>query len=274
MFLKKLKKRIRLELSPFGFFRNYILFPVAGFLRIIKFPLICSPFKKIEEVKKKHLNDRCFILATGPSLNKNDVELLKNEKTIAINTIFKMFNSMDWKPTYYVMTDPNLFAKIQKANNLNLDDLAVNNCFVNALNKKISNGNKTILINNCWLDHIYHYGKSKRFKYKDNLLFGVYDYYSVTQECIVYAMYMGFKEIYILGADNDYLGDKQHFDKVTGEVQLDYEQALIRQNVNDWGYEYLAKIAKKKNVKVINVTRGGKLEAFERKNLEDVLNMR
>lgn len=271
MKIKALLDRIRIEITPYGYIRNYIIFPIQGFFRSHKLFGMNKDSEKITALKNKHQGKRCFILATGPSLCIEDVKLLENEYTIGINTIFKMFQKLNWRPTYYVMTDPNLYKSLYDKNVIDLDNFAKEACIVNALNKKIIKSEKAIQVNCCWLDHVYHYGKSSRFKYNPDLSWGVYDYYSVTQECIIYAIYMGFKEIYLLGADNNYLGKNQHFEKVDGEFNIETEQAYKMQRANDMGYAYVSEIAKEQGVRVYNATRGGNVKVFDRVELEDVL---
>lgn len=266
-----LYNRVRTEFSSYGFVRNYIFFPVMGFLREKKIAGFHKPYDKIEDLKGVHQGERCFIIATGPSLKLEDVEKLKKEYTFGINTIFKLFSETDWRPTYYVMTDPSLHKSLYKNADLDVNSYSERRSILNAINKDIVNGDKTILVHCCWLDHVYHYGRSRKFKYHPNLLFGVYDYYSVTQECIVYAIYMGFKEIYLLGADNDYTGSKQHFKNTEGEFHIQYERALKVQEMNNAGYAYVKMIAEEQGVKIFNATRGGKLEMFPRVNLDCVL---
>ena len=83
---------------------------------------------------------------------------------------------------------------------------------------------------------------------------------------------MGFSDIYIIGADNSYLGDKQHFSSYSGESKADYDTAVLMQRANDLGYEFIKKIAEKENVNLFNATRGGNIKCLKRVNLEDVLN--
>lgn len=269
--IKKLYVRLRYEVTPFGFIRNFILFPIGGFMRVNSLFGANKPYDEIKKLNNRYQGKRCFIIATGPSLKISDVEMLKDEITIGVNTIFNIYDRIDWRPTYYVMTDPVLHKNLNMKNKLNFDDYAEINCILNALCRKYSVGDKVIYVNTCWLDHCYNFGKSRKFKYNSNLLFGVYDYYSVTQEAIVYAIYMGFSEIYLLGVDNDYLGKKQHFTETVGENTMSIEQAIKNQRSNNWGYEFIKKIADNHKIKIFNATRGGALEIFPRVNLEDVL---
>lgn len=267
--IRKIKTRIWIELSPQGFVNGYILFPIRRQLK--KMGLGDRDLEKIKCLKDIHRGKRCFVIATGPSLKIEDIKKIEKEYTIGINSIFKLYDETSWRPTYYAMTDYNLTNTILKEHTILIDDYARSNCFVNIINKKDVKGEKVIYIENNWLDHAYHYGKSKRYKYEEDLALGVYDYYSITHECIIYAIYMGFSEIYLLGADNDYIGEKKHFSNYDEDSNIDYERAMLIQQANDIGYSMIKKIADKKNVRIYNTTRGGKLELFPRKDLDSVV---
>lgn len=59
----------------------------------------------LNSVKDAYKGKRCFVIGTGPSLTKEDLELLKGEVTFASNRIFKIFNETDWRPTFYGIFD-------------------------------------------------------------------------------------------------------------------------------------------------------------------------
>ena len=89
---------------------------------------------------------------------------------------------------------------------------------------------------------------------------------------------MGFKEIYLLGIDHNYSieldengnlyknnGVRDHFsdnDK-TENVPQTFKSTLA--------YKAAKEYADRNGIKIYNATRGGKLEVFERKTLEEVL---
>lgn len=267
---KKIINKIKSFFAPWSFFGSYIYFPIKMKLR--KMGIGSRYYKQIELIKDKHAGERCFIIATGPSLTLEDVNMIKDEYTIGENSLFKWYDKMGWIPTYYAMTDPNLTSRIINNNeNINFDGFAKEKCIFSSLNKKQVKCNKAIFVDINWLDHVYNYGKSTRFKFNPDLKYGIYDYYSITQECIIYAIYMGFKEIYIIGADNNYFGEKQHFAECHGETDLDYTMAKLTQDANDMGYTYVKTIAEKYGVKIFNATRGGKVKCFDRVNLEEVI---
>ncbi len=83
--------------------------------------------------------------------------------------------------------------------------------------------------------------------------------------------YMGFKEIYLLGCDCSYtIGAKNHFVE-NGHVIPDNELKTAYDRLMA-GYHALKDfVDAHPDLKVFNSTRGGMLELFPRKSLEDVL---
>ena len=61
---------------------------------------------KIRSFENKHKGERCFIIGNGPSLNKTDLTMLKNEITFGLNKIYLNFNKMGYSPTYFVIVNP------------------------------------------------------------------------------------------------------------------------------------------------------------------------
>lgn len=106
---------------------------------------------------------------------------------------------------------------------------------------------------------------------------------TVTFTCMQIAAYMGFSEIYLIGVDHNY----QNIINDSGEVVVDnsvkdyfckgYDEDIKDEVVHNMGNNTLAYIdAKKycdesKKTKIYNATRGGKLEVFERVDLDILL---
>lgn len=59
-------------------------------------------FFRFNKMKNSQQGQRCFIIGNGPSLNKMDLGLLKNEFTIGLNRIYLLFPKMGFSTTYYV----------------------------------------------------------------------------------------------------------------------------------------------------------------------------
>lgn len=229
---------------------------------------------RIRGIKDIHKGKRCFIIGTGPSLSIDDLNLLKGEITFASNRIYELFDKTDWRPTYYVNQDHSLIKK----NSDSIKD-------VNAICKFLPIDYKDVF---CGDEYLFFVLKHKDFypsqsPFSHNLYRFLAQGFTVTYGAIQIAMYMGFKEIYLLGIDHNY------------EVTRDSKGNVIRKNISNStnyargiteytdfanlprveettiAYETAEKISKKRGVRIYNVTRGGKLEAFERKKLEEVI---
>ena len=60
---------------------------------------------RIKALRNCHAGRRAFVIANGPSLRVEDLDLLRNEITFASNKIFLAFDSTPWRPTYYFASD-------------------------------------------------------------------------------------------------------------------------------------------------------------------------
>lgn len=262
--------------SPFGYIRNYILFPITGFLRVHHFPLVNSNYKFIDEIRGKHQGERCFIIATGPSLKMEDVEKLKDEVTIGVNSFYRVYDKTDFRPTYYVALDPDVQNSLLNNYRGEPNDLAKEKVFMNSIVKERISG--VDYLPYCYQNHWFNLFNekndySKNLKYTDDLLYGIYDKYTVTNAAIDLAIHFGCREIYLIGVDCNYSGPTQYFVKPTVDTFTpDEMQAFLQQKAMMVGYRFMEKETKKRGIKIYNATRGGMLEEFERVDFDEVLN--
>ena len=245
----------------FGIIR--MKFQIGRFLRkIYKY----NRFGKIKKYKDLHLGERCFIVATGPSLTLDDVEKLKGEYTFSMNSIIQLFPKNEWRPTYYAIQDFFVFKDIQDE----LCKMELDNVFYADLVKKYGTVlDEWIPLPVDYLDHL----TAKDFK-KYNTSFSedcsdcVYEGYNIVYTILQLAVYMGFKEIYLLGADCNYQGPIKHFEgKDYGLEVTDNPTARIL-----FSYEAAKRYCDKHGIKIYNATRGGMLEIFPRVDLDLAVN--
>ena len=71
-------------------------------------------FSQLYKLKKLYEGERCFIISTGPSLRLSDIELLKNEITFSMNSICRIFNETNWRPTFYGIQDRFVYPKMEE----------------------------------------------------------------------------------------------------------------------------------------------------------------
>ena len=199
-----------------------------------------------------------------------------SEKTFAFNRIYQMYPYIDWRPTYYMAMDGSILQKLRQekksafeAEYLFLADRKLVKRYKkqNAF-QVIKQGNTAVRRERNMLTNVYE---------------DVYNHFSpaqsVTINALEFAFYMGFKEIYLLGLDHSFavevdINGKKHINKdVQNHFKEDndkapyanHKEALTKE------YEICKKYADEHGIKVVNVTRGGKLEVFERDTLENVL---
>ena len=101
----------------------------------------------------------------------------------------------------------------------------------------------------------------------------IYDCFTVTIMAIQLAIFMGFSEIYLLGADCNYTStEKLHFIETEFDRRTRGESFYNEaERLNRIGYRAANRFAKNCGCRIYNATRGGMLEEFPRISLEDAL---
>lgn len=223
-----------------------------------------TPFPdQIRKYKGIHEGERCFIIGNGPSLTVSDLEKINKEITFSCNKIYEYSNSSYWKPYYYVVDDTG-YVKNDYENIINVASKAkfIGIEYDKKLAKPYLNSNVIILRKKTLLD-----GMLPRWSIDVDNYIG--SGHTVTFLMVQLAIYMGFKEIYFLGQDCSTLPDKTHFYNSEKNDMSDND-------LNNFIYAFysIKKLAEESGVKVYNATRGGKLEVFERIDLEKFLEER
>lgn len=228
---------------------------------------------KIQTYKNKYQGKRCFIIGTGPSLTVEDLELIKNEYCFGTNRIFELFRKTTWRPTFYVNQDHDLIKRHMKT----ISELNIEHKFVPIEYKNDFDSNE---MNFFVLRHQEFYPNAAPFS--RNIEKYLAQGFTVTYGAIQLAVYMGFSEIYLLGIDHNYAvtrDSKGNIIKTNNGKQgyavgmSDYMNMnnLPRIEETTISFETAERLSHKYNFRIYNCTRGGKLEAFERKLLENVI---
>lgn len=229
--------------------------------------------EKLEKLKNKHSGQRCFIIGNGPSLTKEDLELLSNEVTFASNRIFRIFDQTKWRPTYYAVFDDSIASAEDLTQFVN--QLRCEAKFVREQGWRSNRKLKDVCYIHSW--HSRKYLKNPCFS-KD-LTKGIYTIATVTYSMIQIARYMGFSEIYLLGVDHKYRNElKKDGTVVTNEKTKSYfgqegkhEKSVVAASWEmEEVYRYVENYAKENNFCIYNSTRGGCLEIFERVDLDNL----
>ena len=259
--------------SAQGYINQYLLFPIEAFGRKHHlWPFYDENAAFLESLKDKHKGQRCFVIATGPSLTLDDVEKMKNEVTIGVNSLYRLYSKTDFRPTYYTVLDEEVQKKTEESID-KYDRLSTSGTFMNNLRRiKRSDVNYIPL---CYQNHWFKLGDSrfdysKNLKYSTDLLWGFYDKYTITNLAIDLAIYLGCKEIYLIGVDCNWSGPKIHFDESDNATRMPHDLAYHTQKAMMTGYRFMEKETKKRGIHILNATRGGMLEEFDRVDFDSL----
>lgn len=222
--------------------------------------------QRIKELKDKHKGERCFVIGTGPSLNKTNFKLIKDEILFGVNTLYRGYKTFNINPQYYACSDYRIW-KVHDANLLQLGTMLFITSSVLAKYKKSQNYLQTekyhpVRINT--IGGMY----SKRFS--TDLEKGIFNGTTIIIDLpLQVCFYMGFSEVYLLGCDHDYSG-LHRFDGLQSEGA---NTPIVRGDwsVVDANYKLCREVYKKAGREIYNATVGGKLSIFERRKLEEVV---
>ncbi len=252
---------------------NNLLYRTRKLSRILIFPYTSSG-KKLKRLRNNHIGKRCFIVGNGPSLTAEDLDKLRNEITFAFNRIYYIFDKTDWRPTYYCSEDDKtIFKSKEEINNLKIE-------------------NKFFPVNFPW-DYKIHFKNAKYYifkfgdrnvepKFSEDIVKGIYWGNTVAYTAIQMAVYMGIREIYLLGVDHNFskmvndkgeiVIDKTAKDYFTEEYNVDKQDLYIPNiEVSTRAFTAAKKYTDDHNIKIFNATRGGKLEVFERVDFDKII---
>lgn len=220
-------------------------------------------YAKLHKFKNLHKGKRCFIICTGPSLTLDDINMLKGEYTFGLNSITKLFDKTDWRPSYYVISDAAVY------NSLRNDEAFKNikrKFIANDIAKVEKTGDKDVVY---YVDGYDCFKFGHAVKFSDNAYVKVFAGGTVTYDAMQLAAYMGFNEVYLLGCDSDYSGAQKHFSEYWSDnsklKDLNFSVSQLFES-----YKTAQKYCEIHELKIYNATRGGKLEVFPRVDFDSL----
>lgn len=231
--------------------------------------------RKLRSLKGIHAGKRCFIIGNGPSLSAEDLTQLQEHReiTFAFNRIFHIFADTEWRPTYYISQDEKM--------------LAGSIAEINA----IETAHKFIPIEMHYyygidLDGItpFHISSKNEVStpgFSEDIVKCVENSMTVVYTAIQFAVYMGIKEIYLIGVDHHFhtsinakgeiVVDPTAKDYFSDAYNTDKKDLYIpNTDLSTLTFIAAKKYADAHDIKIYNATRGGKLEVFERKDFDSL----
>jgi len=260
------------DCSNFYFFKLPYFYNIYSYINY-KFSQIfllkLSDIISIVKLRNKHLNKKAFIICNGPSLSTKELDLIKNEISFASNKIYLSFDETQWRPTYYFVTDGLVYSQ----NYETISQLKLKKFFSNHLIsiKKRIKGSTYFPLN---------------FKHPANFntnpLFNLYSGSTVTFVMLEFAVYMGIKEIFLMGLDFHFeLPDAISGKEISSEGEVNHFHKDYRKKGEKWtkpdlNHQRTAFLEAKKfcarhDIKIYNISRNTKLDVFDHLDFEHIL---
>ncbi len=250
----------------------------------------------IQRFKGKHHGQRCFVMGNGPSLNKMDLSKLDGEILFGCNSIFLLFNRVNWRPTYYTCVDsrvlPDRAVEIDK---MLRDNPSIEAFFPTEIREYTGDLKRTLVRTLIPSGDGRNFTTEKRQSH-DNLPFSMFSVdankglvqpFTVAITMLQLAVYMGFDEIYLIGCDTSYVipenvekegvtskgklglaltstenNDPNHFDPTYFGKGRKWHDPQTDKMIEHYGFAKA--VAESLDINILNATVGGNLEVFER----------
>ncbi len=278
---------IREQLSSLGIFNNVLSYNDIDATIDVKL------LGKNKTLSNSTSCKRCFILGSGPSLVSQNLDCLVNEDVLSVNHIYRCQQIINLNPKYWVIADPKFWLESETFLNPIIDTLENRlrntNLFMptdslTCIKKEYSNN-----------DRIFFYSTLKE-NYNDKVESVDFSYplppmlQNVICPSIMLSIFLGYEYIYLLGCDHTWWGFSDeditnykpiphiyNSDKNDSEIIKDCYNSLgftgLKETIERQRFEYnsLRCYAESMNVKIVNLTNGGKLDCFERDVLERII---
>lgn len=221
----------------------------------------------LESFRDIHKGERCVIIGNGPSLNKTDLTLLRDEKTFGLNRIYLMFDKLGFSTTYHAVVNPHVVEQCAEDFQNLTAPLFTTYDNKSALGPKDGAGYLNSLVDR---------------KFSRDLAHGVWEGATVTFVAMQIAYYMGFQEVILIGVDHSFSSkgpanklvesdgsDPNHFDP--NYFGKGFKWQLPDLEVSEIAYALARDAFAARGGRVVDATVDGKLDIFEKGRLEDLL---
>ncbi len=242
--------------------------------------------KKNRELENKFAGKRAFVIATGPSIKMEDLKPLAGEFSISVSNFFVHPDFKTIKPAFHIFAPSHPPITSEQCAKLFAD---AEKHFPEGQNVFISTTDRHIVekYGVLKLANVYYYAPG----HKELNLKGAIDFtkqipaMQTSPHIAIYlALFLGVKEINLLGVDHDWI---LHI-KETRHFYDEKESVLTQNNYNEWEghdlevelrsylslwqkYKKIRSYASKNGVNIYNATPGSLLDVFPKKNLVECL---
>lgn len=236
----------------------------------IKFIVDYPKYKKYliqnKNLENKYFGERCYILGNGPSIRSVDMGLLKDKYTFVVNKFYKSEQYHVLNPTFHCIYDKFIFSDCKNDVEEILRIKKNNSIFI--LNRRaaglISDEDRCRFVYSTLLPT----GKHIHF----NLSKNANTYLNVVPFAIQCALYMGFKEIILLGCDFSIFASRKESHFYDNGADIKRKESLYQDlqghAIVCCQHAYLKSYADKHDIKIINATKNSLLDVYPQEPLE------
>ncbi len=284
---KKLKSILKLLTPPALLGLLYELKALAAYQ---KFRLL---LKKNKELKDIHKGKRCFIIGSGPSIKEQNLKLLKNEIVIPVNNFYVHHDFQEIMngdcPKYY-LTAPTHSPQDRETWAQWLTEISTyvpsHTKMIFGINKYVDNIESIIREYGIFQNHeiYWYFPGTNRYIEKYGFYKRYLDISRVVMEAgtasiyaLIFAVYMGFEEIYLIGLDHSYICSNlnasklrfydnaihQKYEKLPSNMDMFFDQGNI--------FFHYQTIKSNCQSKIFNLSHRTLLDVFENCTFEEIL---
>jgi len=223
--------------------------------------------QRLREKRNTHVSQRCFIIGNGPSLNDQDLSLLRNESSFVLNRGYLLHERMGGPATFLVAVNDHVLR--QFANEIaDVDSMK----FISWRARRLFHpGRDLVLVRS----------RTRAGFHGDSAPWGVWEGATVTFVALQIAYYLGFAEVILIGVDH-YFGqsgpphaavvseadDLNHFDPRYFGPWTVWQYPDLQTSEKAYGFARQA--FERAGRRVVNATHGGQLDVFPRVVFEDL----
>ena len=222
--------------------------------------------KTFDNLYNEYYSNDFLIVGNGPDLKIKDLEKLNQFKTIASNKVHLLYNKTKWRPDIFTITDPLLIYKNKKINNKYKLTITSERSI-----KYFETSKNTIAFK---LNRFHKHFEPHPYKLGFFIPAG-----TITVFNIQLAIWLNAKRIFLIGVNHDYMESitnksKIIFNKDFNHYDENYRfigEPVYSANIKkiESAYKKCLIICKKKNIKIINISRNTKLNIFPKDTPEN-----
>jgi hypothetical protein len=221
-----------------------------------------------DSLKDRHKGERLFLIANGPSINKTDLSLLKDEYTMCMNRFYIKFDDLEYTPNYLVCAERFITAQFAE----DFENLPCETFFSWEFNDTFTKSN---FVKQTFSGNIF---------FQNDITKPICYGGTVTYVCLQIAFYMGFEEVILVGLDHSfkekgratkmevrtYEKDESHFDPNYFPKGIIWKLPDLKKS--EYSYVKARAFYEKEGRKILDATIGGHCENFAKVDYNSLFN--